>query len=74
MATAAVGQEDASFRRSGGRRRRGRRRWMETMMVVGYDVIGREEYDAAAKRRLSDRNDGYGRADGGEEGEGRMDP
>ena len=30
------------------------------MMVGGYDVIGREEYDAAAKRRRSDRNDGYG--------------
>ena len=38
------------------------------MMVGGYDVISREEYDAAAKRRGSDRNDGYsyGRADGGE--------
>ena len=26
------------------------------MMVGGYDVIGREEYDAAAKRKGSDRN------------------
>ena len=44
------------------------------MMVGGYNVIGREEYNAAAKRRQSDRNYGYGRADGGEDGEGRMDP
>ena len=40
-------------------------------MVGGYNVIGQEEDGAAAKRRRSDRNDGYG--PDGWRGVGRME-